>query len=268
MQKLGISVMNSHPGAGPIERQIELFAEVGFDSFFLSCGVTADFDRIPCWAGIARRVGIEFEAVHAPTDGVNALWLPEAGAEAEAYLSRARQILDFCGDGGVRLLVLHTAYGDPPAISAAGPERLSHLETYAEARGVHLAYENASVPGHLIAAVKNASPGHGFCHDTGHQLCYTPETDYLSACGSKLLYTHLHDNRGSTDEHLLPYDGQRDWAAYAADLARVGYCGTLNAELSARRDDYREMPYPAFMALARERVLRLAKDVEAARAGL
>ncbi len=267
MQKLGISVMNSHPEAGCIDRQIELFAEVGFDSFFLSCGVTADFHRIPHWADLARQVGIEFEAVHAPTDGVNAMWLPEGGPETEAYLARAHRILDVCGEGGVSKLVLHTAYGTPPAISEPGLARFSMLEDYASLRGVSLCYENAGVSSHLIALVQNASPGHGFCHDVGHEQCYTPDTNYLAVCGNRLLYTHLHDNRGQADEHLLPYDGIRDWTQYASALAERNYRGTLNAELSCTHcADYRAMTYKAFMKTALDRVRRLADGVVSARA--
>ncbi len=259
---LGISIMNSHPGAGSIGEQIQLFAAVGFDSFFLSCGVTSDFGRIPHWAAVARDAGIGFEAVHAPTDGVNALWEPSDTVEATAYLGRIHRILDFCGEGGVPKLVLHTAYGRPHPVTEAGLARFSALEAFASARSVSLCYENAGVAEHLIAAVQNAAPGHGFCHDVGHHLCYTPDTDYLAACGDKLLYTHLHDNQGSTDEHLLPYDGLRDWGAYAASLARIGYRGTLNAELSATwREDYRAMPYAAFLQTARARLSRLSRAV-------
>ncbi len=255
--------MNSHPEAGNIDQQIALFADAGFDSFFLSCGVTTEFDRIPHWAAIARGVSIAFEAVHAPTDGVNALWLTEDHPATHAYLSRAEHILDLCGEAGVSKLVLHTAYGAPPPISSIGLARFSRLEAYADTRGVSLCYENASVAEHLLAVVRNASTGHGFCHDTGHQLCYTPDMDYLSACQAKLLYTHLHDNHGTADEHLLPYDGQRDWDAYASALAEDGYTGTLNAELSCTwRADYRAMSYPSFLRLAIARVHRLAQAVE------
>ncbi len=263
---LGFSVMNSHPQAGSIDEQLRLFGEAGFDTFFLSCGVTSDFGRIPHWAEVAHRAGIDFEAVHAPTDGVNALWLPDATAETEAYLSRIRRIIGFCREGGVRKLVLHTAYGEPHPVTRTGLDRFSAMEEPASAHGVSLCYENAGVASHLIAAVQNASPGHGFCHDAGHELCYTPDTDYLSVCGEKLLYTHLHDNRGRADEHLLPYDGLRDWSAYAASLARTGYRGTLNAELSATwRDDYRALPYPAFLETARARLVRLAREIADAR---
>ncbi len=275
MNALGISIINSHPEAESISEQIRLFDRIGFDSFFLSSGVTADFHRIPEWADLAAGVGMEFEAVHAPTDGVNALWDPSARETAEAYMARLRRIIDFCGEGGVRYVVMHVAYGTPHPVTPEGLARLSTLEDYAAEWEVHLCYENAGISEHLTAAVRNAGPGHGFCHDTGHNLCYTPMVDYLPACGDKLLYTHLHDNGGQADDagriypgragadlHLLPYDGVMDWSHYMKRLAAVGYRGTLNLELSCTwRSEYRQMTYPRFLEIAFERACRLRDDL-------
>ncbi len=267
-RRAGFSAMISHPGAGEVDRQIPLFAEAGFDTWFLACGVTAAFDRIPAWAKLSAAAGITLEAVHAPTDGVDAMWGPTL---PEAYLSRAESLLDLCSEGGVDKLVLHVTAGGVMLPTEAGLSRFAALEDYASARGVHLCYENAGAAAPLVAVVENASAGHGFCYDAGHELCYTPSAGYLSRLGQKLLYTHLHDNHGGvaatpgTDEHLLPYDGARDWQALALTLAEIGYRGTLNAELACfYRPDYRDIPYPAFLALARARLSRLEAEIRAA----
>ena len=57
--KLGMSILISHPDSYSIEEQIPLFADAGFDSFFLSCGVTEDFSKIPIWAEIAERSSLK-----------------------------------------------------------------------------------------------------------------------------------------------------------------------------------------------------------------
>ncbi len=269
--RLGMSAVISHPAAPAIGEQIALYADVGFDAFFLSCGVTEEYHRIPAWAEVARRVGIRFEAVHAPTDGVNALWSPvgdkEGADAAEAYLARARRLIGHLSDGGVDKLVLHVAYGTPPPVSEAGLERFTSLEAYAATRGVRLCYENAAGTEHITAAVKNAAPGHGFCHDCGHNACYTPDTDLLAICGDRLLFTHIHDNRGpgAGDLHFLPFDGDRDWQAYAAAIAATGYTGTLNLELACMHNaQYRAWTFEQFTKEAYARICRLAAMVEAA----
>ena len=43
----GMSALASHPETKTIEEQISVFAGCGFDSFFLSTGVTDQFKKIP-----------------------------------------------------------------------------------------------------------------------------------------------------------------------------------------------------------------------------
>ncbi len=261
--QIGMSAIISHPGAPSIAEQIGVYAAVGFESFFLSCGVTEEFFRIPEWAAVARRVGVCFEAVHGPSDGVDALWVPEETDGARAYLARAERLIDLCAEGGVGRLVLHVGGAEP--VSAAGLARFAALEAFATDRGVSLCYENAGSAAHLFAVVESASPGHGFCHDAGHEQCYTPDADYLTRLGPRLLYTHIHDNLGKADNHFLPYDGILDWDAYATRIAEIGYTGTLNLELACiYSEQYRAWSFERFAGEAYTRARRLADAVETA----
>lgn len=262
MQKLGMAILISHPEAGSIEEQIALFAAVGFDAFFLSCGVTEAFERIPYWAERASAAGIDFEAVHAPSDGLDAVWLDEA--EGERYMERIRQVIDHCAAGGVDKLVMHTAAGGEkaPAVSACGLARFAALEAFAQEAGVHLCYENADASPHLAAVLEQAGDYHGFCFDCGHQFCYTPEEPLLSRFGHRLLYTHIHDNFGDRDRHLLPFDGGRDWLQYAKLLRGTGYAGTLTLELACHSSEkYRAMPFAGFVQEAYRRAKRLREEM-------
>ena len=255
--KLGMSALISHPEQKSIEEQIRIFAAAGFDSFFLSSGVTEEFERIPAWAHLARTCGIEPEAVHSPTRGVDRVW--QEGADSAPYALATRRVIDLCGEGGVQRLVLHV--GTSPAIQPCerGIAFWRELEHYARSRGVRLCYENSNVPRLFAAVVEGADPWHGVCHDVGHQHCYTPDAAYEQICADRILYTHLHDNLGDgRDMHLLPGDGGVDFAAYFAALARAGYAGTLNLELSCyHAPAYREMSFADFALAARERLAQL-----------
>ena len=46
-----------------------------------------------------------------------------------------------------------------------------------------------------------------------------------------LITTHVHDNRGRLDEHLLPFDGTIDWASALTAVQKVGYDGVLLFEV-------------------------------------
>ena len=60
--------------------------------------------------------------------------------------------------------------------------------------------------------------------------------DALETVAGYLVTTHLHDNRGRTDDHLLPFEGVIDWPELLIGFQKVGYDGTLMFELAAAAD--------------------------------
>ena len=45
--------------------------------------------------------------------------------------------------------------------------------------------------------------------------------------------THLHDNKGKTDDHLLPFQGAINWPSVLMAFRKVGYDGVWMFELAA-----------------------------------
>lgn len=258
--RLGMSALISHPEQKSIEEQMQIFASVGFQSFFLSCGVTEQFEKIPFWSKHAQNIGIDFEAVHAPSAMVDSVW--GGGEQALIYKKTTERILDFCSDGAVAKLVLHVGSLPATKVTEAGLAFWEYLEEYARKRGVKLCYENANTPVLFEAVVSRVQDFHGVCFDVGHQLCYTPEKDYAALYGEKLLYTHIHDNLADgRDMHLLPKDGINNWEHYFAQLNEVQYTGTFNLELSCYFcQAYRDMTFYDFAAHCCKRLIALTKS--------
>ena len=48
--------------------------------------------------------------------------------------------------------------------------------------------------------------------------------------GSLLKCTHIHDNNGKSDQHLMPFYGTIDWKAYIDVMREIGYDGTVCME--------------------------------------
>ena len=48
-----------------------------------------------------------------------------------------------------------------------------------------------------------------------------------------LIATHVHDNRGRSDDHLLPFDGTIDWAGTLLAVQKIGYDGPFMFESRA-----------------------------------
>lgn len=259
----GMSVLVSHPGAGSIEKQLALFADVGFRRVFISAGVTEEWDKIPAWASAAGRCGVQIEAVHAPTCGVDGVW--QGTEEGVVYGETLRHIVARCAAGGVPKTVLHTGRSRLTQVTEAGLSFWRETEAFAREQGVQLCYENADTPALFEAVVRQSDRYHGVCHDVGHQWCYTPDRHYETLFGDRIVFTHLHDNGGvgGGDLHLLPFDGTGDWAAYLSGLCCAGYTGTLNLELSCfHREEYRSLSFRAFAEQAYDRVCRLKQALE------
>ena len=94
---------------------------------------------------------------------------------------------------------------------------LEHLSLFARHRGVTIALENT--PGematpanlkHFLERTRLTSVK--LCFDAGHAHLDGGVPSALETVRELLVTTHLHDNRGERDDHLLPYEGTIDWS--------------------------------------------------------
>lgn len=270
--KLCLGLSESQFGL-PLEEQIRLWKQVGFDGFF--AGWTPQTDLLKL-----RRVGDEegmaFQSVHAPFEQINALWKPMDNTEAA--VQEQIDCLRATAEAGVPIMVMHPFIGfiehEPTQF---GLENFDRVVREAERLGVKIAIENVEGEEYLSALMAHYSgnPGVGFCWDTGHEMCYNHGKDMLALYGGRLLCTHLNDNLGIRDYegnitwlddlHLLPFDGVADWADIAARLNRHGYDDFLTFELNTqskpgRRDNdkYQRMEIREYIAEAYARACRVA----------
>jgi sugar phosphate isomerase/epimerase len=100
---------------------------------------------------------------------------------------------------------------------------LEHLSLFARHRGVTIAIENT--PGEMAtpANLKNfleqtRLTSVKMCFDTGHAHLDGGVPAALEVVRDYVVTTHVHDNAGERDDHLLPYEGTIDWNATLAAL--------------------------------------------------
>ncbi len=100
---------------------------------------------------------------------------------------------------------------------------LEHLSLFARHRGVTLALENT--PGEMATPAnlkhfleRTRLAGVKLCFDTGHANIEGGLAEALETVRDLVITTHIHDNRGEHDDHLLPYQGTIDWSATLAAL--------------------------------------------------
>lgn len=158
-------------------------------------------------------------------------------AEAEAALAVAQTI-------PFRYLVVHLGVTDAMKTGAGDNSRdaarrsVESLYGMAERAGVRLALEvipNAlSTPESLVTLIENDLEDIevGICLDTGHAHIMGELGDAIEACSGHVVTTHVHDNRGRSDDHLAPGQGNIDWPATLMGFQKVGYDGVWMFEVA------------------------------------
>jgi sugar phosphate isomerase/epimerase len=128
-----------------------------------------------------------------------------------------------------RYLVQHMGHGrqmaDPRKLEAAFSS-LEQLVIFAKERGVIIALENTpdelGSPESLQHFIQDTHLRDlKLCFDIGHANLESSVAASLEAMRDRIVTTHIHDNHGERDEHLLPYTGDIDWNAALGALGKV-----------------------------------------------
>ena len=228
--------------------------------------------------------GLTAHSVHAPI--TNALkngewgevWSNAAADSARRHLAVAesQRAMAFAAAIGAKFVVAHL--GVPDAMPAPGPDNdggalsrsLATLAADARDRGLTLALEvipnRLSTPDALVERLETADDddivGHGVCLDVGHAHLMSGSIDAVETLGGHLVTTHIHDNAGKRDDHLLPFQGTINWSALVMAMEKVGYDGVWMFEIGAPTpgSDYEQTLTRA--AAARARLEKLGEPIQ------
>jgi sugar phosphate isomerase/epimerase len=197
--------------------------------------------------------GLVLHSVHAPiAEGLEGtrwgppLTLASADPETRARaLHEAERALQIARRIPFPVLVVHLGIPRmqnpaPSDNSRDGARRsIEALQEQADALGVRIAVElipnelsRAASLVHFVERVIEA-PNVGICLDFGHAHLDGTVSDALETVSEHLIATHVHDNRGRTDDHLVPFEGTIDWPSALTGLQKVGYDGTMILEIAA-----------------------------------
>lgn len=236
----------------------QLIKEAGFDGVLLYWSNefgNIDYRHNP---ELARQNGLFVENIHTSYENINDLWLDSL--DGDEIVSHLLRCVDDCHRYGIPTMIVHLTSGEsPPKANELGINRLKKIIERAERQSVNVALENLRKPEYLKYVFDRIiSSRLGFCYDSGHQNCRSKNVDLLALYGNKLMALHLHDNDESGDQHLLPFDGNIDWACIMRKLASTNYHGPTTLEiLNAGYEHIKDSG--EFLAIAFERAKRLAR---------
>jgi sugar phosphate isomerase/epimerase len=210
-----------------------------------------DETAIATLAGWLGETGLALHSVHAPitTSAAGGEWgesYSNAAADAarrQAAVAETGAALQMARRIPFEVLVVHL--GCPSARSqaadntrAAAFRSAEEICRLAEPVGVQVAFEvipnELSTAAALVAMLeRDLDDSHaGVCLDFGHAHLLGDVADAVETAAEHVITTHVHDNRGRDDEHLVPYRGSINWDMALMTMQKIGYEGTYMFELA------------------------------------
>jgi sugar phosphate isomerase/epimerase len=230
----------------------------GFEAVELCATRThLDYHNVAAVADLQQwlaEAGLELTSVHAPvgerfSGGRHSAPLTLASADPEARaraLEEAERALQIARRLSFKVLVAHigvprTGQHVPGENSRDGARRsIEALQALATPLGVRIAIEvipnELSRPAslvHFLDQVLDVADV-GICLDVGHAHMDGDPVDAIETVSEHLIAIDLHDNRGTTDDHLVPFEGTIDWPGALTAIQKVGYDGPFMLELGFR----------------------------------
>jgi len=214
---------------------------------------------------------LELHSVHAPAfDALkNGRWVGSYSnassdeARRRAALAEADAALAIAAHVPFRYLVVHLGVpaleqvptGDPSTRSGSsrtasrddnqrGAARRSVEELVTMAARVNVQVALEVIPNPLSSAaalcdlIENELEGVnvGVCLDYGHAHLMGDLGEAIETLSGHLWTTHVHDNGGTRDDHLVPFAGTIDWDAAMMATQKIGYDGALILEVGDTGD--------------------------------
>jgi len=202
-------------------------------------------------AGALTDFRVSLHALHSPTERSSApgreSGIPVSISETERIrridaMDEVKRALEVAETIPFRYLIQHMGSSrqaaDPRSIDAAFSS-LEHLSLFAKHRGVTIALENTpseiGSPESLVQFIKETRLNDlRFCFDIGHANIGAGVAASFELMRDRIITSHIHDNNGEKDEHLLPYEGKIDWDAAFDGFASAPEPVALVLELKER----------------------------------
>ena len=217
------------------EDNLRLIKNAGFDAASLYWREGVEFNT----PDLARKIGLEIDNVHSPfLNPIVADWLWHEGEKGDYIQDLHISCIEDCKKYDIPVSVIHLTSSEERPLTEIGLNRIAKIIDTAEHNEVKIAFENIQHQ-ELFSIVMERfkSPNVGFCYDSGHEnisINYwkIKDLDLLSQYGNRLFALHLHDNFGDNDDHLIPFDGEIDWAKKMKSIKNSRSVEYLTLELT------------------------------------
>ena len=231
-----LTVFNREGIMRTMDKLIPLYHAGGFERFDLNfCemmnphsdlngpGASSYIERL---LEIRESLGIVYHQAHAP--------YPRRGQDPREWDEKILKAMEYAEALGVKGIVVHPIIGSMKENVDYYSSLIDRTKT-----GITILLENMETPEEIwssdqvLEIISHLGGRVKVLLDTGHaHMMGLDLAKEIEAYGDDLLGTHIHDNDGVHDEHLLPGMGNIDWKP-VMEAFRKHYKGYLNYEAQA-----------------------------------
>lgn len=215
--------------------KLDAIKAAGYDGVLLSDHDVSETMSLEEEIAYCKKIGLEISMVHCSykSNILNELWEESSNIGDEITNDLIKQV-ERIKDFNISNFVIHTCGNKEAKNTAAGLKRIEKLLAVCEKYKINLCVENLFLDGQVRYIFDNLkSPYLKFCYDSGHENFLTPNANLAVDYSKILSTTHIHDNHGETDEHLILGLGTIDQDKLARSLAKANF-EFLTAEIKFR----------------------------------
>ncbi len=198
---------------------------------------------------LCAKLNLRIQNIHTPLADEQRI----SSADEEQRTAGVREVLDAieaCGELDCGMIVVHLSHRAGPAeynsrlVSAR--KSMTEILPPAEKAGVKIACENlfTVASNEILREILDEfdHPMLGLCYDSSHANLSGNPLEFLAAYGRRLFITHISDNRGEHDDHILPGMGEIDWKTIMGVIGDTGFEGPLLPEVEREPSGYTSRP--------------------------
>lgn len=251
----------------PFEEMIPMIKKASFNAITLGGGrvehsgyhLPEGRERIK---KICAKYDIIVDSIHAPFGKQRDISSLDDSIRLNA-IDAVKNAIDACKAIGCKILIIHLNSklldDELEDRTKKAKQSLAQLIPYAQKYKVNIAIENLDninsvrLFEDMLSIYEDEKVG--ICYDSSHLIWFMLRLAYLR----DTIALHISDNRGTTDDHILPYEGSIDWNEFAKYFPKANFNVVFMLEVEMRGSAFKDPKI--FLKEAYDRARKLLKLV-------
>ncbi len=223
---------------GDTKTKLDKIKAHGYDGVLLGIYCKTETMSISEQLEYCNKIGLEVSMVHCSYNPkeLDSFWNKDselAEQITEDFINQIESISKY----NISNFVVHVSGTHAPKNTIHGLNRLKKLLNICEKYQIKLCVENLEYPNNTHYIFKNINhPSLYFCYDSGHKNCFSKYSNVAKKYASILSATHIHDNFGSHDDHIILGLGKTNLNQLAKELS-LSNCEYLSAEIKYKNSE-------------------------------